>query len=105
RDDIRLVSLEGEARKDRAARLKAHEEADVSILCLPDAAVHEVAADLKAMGARIIDASTAHRTDPDWVYGFPEMAAGQRAAIAGAQLVSNPGCWATCVIALVRPLV
>lgn len=105
RDDIRLISLPEAVRKDRAARLDAFAEADVSILCLPDPAVHEVAPDLKAMGARVIDASTAHRVDPDWVFGFPEMAKGQRAAIAGAQRVSNPGCWSTCAIALIRPLV
>jgi len=105
RDDIRLISLSEAARKDRAARLEAFAEADVSILCLPDAAVHEVAPDLKAMGARVIDASTAHRVDPDWVFGFPEMAKSQRAAIAAAQRVSNPGCWSTCAIALIRPLV
>jgi N-acetyl-gamma-glutamyl-phosphate reductase len=105
RDDIRLISLSEAARKDRSARLDAFAEADVSILCLPDAAVHEVAPDLKAMGARVIDASTAHRVDPDWVFGFPEMAKGQRAAIAAAQRVSNPGCWSTCAIALIRPLV
>lgn len=105
RDDIRLISLSEAQRKDRAARLEAFAQADVSILCLPDAAVHEVAPDLKAMGARVIDASTAHRVDPDWVFGFPEMAAGQRQAIAGAKRVSNPGCWSTCAIALIRPLV
>ncbi len=105
RDDIRLISLPEVQRKDRAARLDAFAQADVSILCLPDAAVHEVAPDLKAMGARVIDASTAHRVDPDWVFGFPEMAKGQRAAIAQAPRVSNPGCWSTCAIALIRPLV
>lgn len=105
RDDIRLISLPEAQRKDRAARLDAFAQADVSILCLPDAAVHEVAPDLKAMGARVIDASTAHRVDPDWVFGFPEMAAGQRDAITTAQRVSNPGCWSTCAIALIRPLV
>lgn len=105
RDDIRLISLSDAARKDRAARLEAFAKAEVSILCLPDAAVHEVAPDLKAMGARVIDASTAHRVDPDWVFGFPEMAPGQRAAVAGAQRVSNPGCWSTAAIALLRPLV
>ncbi len=105
RDDIRLISLSEASRKDRAARLAAFAEADVSILCLPDAAVHDIAPDLVQMGARVIDASTAHRVDPDWVFGFAEMSKGQRAAIAGARRVSNPGCWSTCAIALLRPLV
>ena len=80
-------------------------EADVAILCLPDDAAKEAAALAAPYGTRLIDASTAHRVDPDWVFGFPEMAKGQRAALAQASRVSNPGCWSTCAIALVRPLV
>jgi N-acetyl-gamma-glutamyl-phosphate reductase len=105
RPDIRLISLPDESRKSRLARLGAFGEADVAILCLPDAAVHEIMPDLRDMAVRVIDASTAHRTDPDWTFGFPEMDAGQRARIAGAKHVSNPGCYSTGAIALIRPLV
>jgi N-acetyl-gamma-glutamyl-phosphate reductase len=105
RDDIALVQVAAEHRKDRAARLAAYAEADVAILCLPDAAVEEIVDALDGAGTRLIDASTAHRTHPDWAFGFPELAQGQRAKIAGARRVSNPGCWSTCAIALIRPLV
>ena len=105
RRDLSLISLSESARKDRAARLDAFAQADVAILCLPDAAVHDIAPDLAGMDTRIIDASTAHRVDPAWAYGFAEMSADSRAAIAGAQFVSNPGCYPTGGIALIRPLV
>ncbi len=107
RGDITLVKVAPELRKNLSARLAAYAEADVAILCLPDAAAHEIAAACDAQGvrARIIDASTAHRVAPGWTYGFPELAPGQRDAIRGADRVSNPGCWATCAIALLRPLV
>jgi N-acetyl-gamma-glutamyl-phosphate reductase len=107
RADIQLVKVAPELRKDLGARLAAYAEADVAILCLPDAAAHEIAAACDAQGAkaRIIDASTAHRVAPGWTYGFPELAPGQREAIRTADRVSNPGCWATCAIALLRPLV
>jgi N-acetyl-gamma-glutamyl-phosphate reductase len=105
RRDIALISLPEESRKSRLARIGAFGEADVAILCLPDAAVHEIAPDLRNMPVRVIDASTAHRTDPDWVFGFPEMAKGQRERIAKAKFVSNPGCYSTGAIALLRPLV
>lgn len=105
RTDITLVRVEESRRKDAAAREAALAEADVAILCLPDAAAKEAAALAAPHGTRLIDASTAHRTDPDWVFGFPEMTTGQRDAIATAPRVSNPGCWSTCAIALIRPLV
>ncbi len=105
RPDINLVSLPDESRKSRLARIGAFGEADLAILCLPDAAVHEIAPDLRDMPVRVIDASTAHRTDPDWAFGFPEMDGEQRARIAGAKHVSNPGCYSTGAIALIRPLV
>ena len=104
RADVALISLSEADRKDRGARLAAHARADVSILCLPDAAVHDIAADLSSMAARVIDASTAHRTDPDWVYGFPELDRDARARIARASRVSNPGCYPTGAIGLLRPL-
>jgi N-acetyl-gamma-glutamyl-phosphate reductase len=66
--------------------------------------VREIAPDLREMPVRVIDASTAHRTDPDWVFGFAELAPGQRGAIAGAKTVSNPGCYPTGAIALIRPM-
>ena len=105
REDIRLRRVDPERRKDPAARLEAYDAADVAILCLPDDAAREIVAASRGMNTRIIDASTAHRVDPDWVFGFPEMAAGQREKIAAARYVSNPGCWSTCAIALIRPLV
>ena len=105
RRDLSLISLSESARKDRAARLDAFAQADVAILCLPDAAVHDIAPDLAGMDTRIIDASTAHRVDPAWAYGFAEMSADSRAANAGARFVSNPGCYPTGGIALIRPLV
>jgi N-acetyl-gamma-glutamyl-phosphate reductase len=106
--DIELVSLAPEARKDTAAKQKLYGEADVVILCLPDEAAKEAAQLIGAMGAdapRVIDASSAHRVAPSWVYGFPELVAGQGEAIASAKKVSNPGCHATGAIALLRPLV
>ena len=104
RSDITLISLPEDRRKDAAARADAFAQADVAILCLPDDAAIEAAAICATLPTRLIDASTAHRVNPDWVFGFPEMAAGQRAAIAAAKRVSNPGCYSTCAIALLRPL-
>ncbi|MFW5642016.1 MAG: N-acetyl-gamma-glutamyl-phosphate reductase [Roseicyclus sp.] len=105
RRDIALISLSEQNRKSRLARIGAFGEADVAILCLPDDAVREIAPDLRGMPVRLIDASTAHRTDAAWVYGFAEMTAGQRDRIAQAKAVSNPGCYSTGAIALLRPLV
>jgi N-acetyl-gamma-glutamyl-phosphate reductase len=105
---VELVSLPPEARKDPAAKQKLCREVDVVILCLPDAAAKEAAHLIDAMGAdapRIIDASSAHRVAPGWVYGFPELVAGQGESIASAKRVSNPGCHATGAISLLRPLV
>jgi len=104
RTDIALISLPEVLRKDTAARADAFAQADVAILCLPDEAAIQAAAICADLPTRLIDASTAHRVNPDWVFGFPELAAGQRAAIAVAKRVSNPGCYSTCAIALLRPL-
>jgi N-acetyl-gamma-glutamyl-phosphate reductase len=104
RDDITLISLPEEQRKSRLARLGAFAEADVAILCLPDAAVHEIAPELASQPCRVIDASTAHRTDPNWEFGFAELDAGARDRIAGAKYVSNPGCYSTGAIALLKPM-
>lgn len=107
RDDIALVRIDPALRKDIPARLAAFAEADVAILCLPDTAAKEIVAacDGAGLATRIIDASTAHRTHADWTFGFPEMARSQREALRTARRVSNPGCWSTCAIALLRPLV
>lgn len=105
RADIELIRLDPERRKDPAARIEAYAAADVAILCLPDAAVHEIVPQVAHLPVRLIDASTAHRVAEGWTFGFPEMAKGQRTAIAKAKNVSNPGCWSTAAIALIRPLV
>lgn len=107
RDDVALVRIDPALRKDIPARLAAFAEAEVAILCLPDAAAKEIVAacDAAGLATRIIDASTAHRIHPDWRYGFPELSPDQRAAIRSARRVANPGCWSTCAIALIRPLV
>jgi len=107
-DGLRLLSIPAADRKDAAARQALMAEADVIILCLPDAAAREAVALADALGPnapRILDPSSAHRTAPGWVFGFPELAPGQPAAIASARHVSNPGCYATGAIALLRPLV
>lgn len=105
RADITLLSIDAEKRKDPDARKALLNAADVVILCLPDDAAREAVALIDNDRTRVIDASTAFRTAPDWVYGFPEMTAGQTAAIASATRVSNPGCYPTGFIALIRPLV
>lgn len=103
--DIDVVSIDPAKRKDPAARAKLLNGCDASILCLPDAAAREAVALVSNPAARILDASSAHRTAPGWVYGFPEMAPAQRDAIRTARRVSVPGCYPTGFIALVRPLV
>jgi N-acetyl-gamma-glutamyl-phosphate reductase len=105
---VAVRSIAPERRKDPAARREIMAEVDLVVLCLPDAAAKEsvaLADSLGNKGPRIVDASTAHRTAPGWVYGFPEMAAGQADAVRAARRVSNPGCYPTGAIALIRPLV
>ncbi|MCM2563901.1 N-acetyl-gamma-glutamyl-phosphate reductase [Lutimaribacter sp. EGI FJ00015] len=105
RDDITLVQLPHDLRKDADARGDAFAQADVAILCLPDDAAREAVDLARPHGTRIIDASTAHRVNPDWAFGFVELDAAQRDRIAQAQYVSNPGCYSTGAIALLYPLV
>lgn len=105
RDDVKLITLPEELRKDVEARRECLNSADVSFLCLPDAAAIEAVGLVDNPNARIIDASTAHRTNPDWVYGLPELSAERRESIRTAKRVANPGCYATGFISLVAPLV
>ena len=93
RDDLDLLSIDPDLRKDAAARSHCINSADVAILCLPDAAAKEAVSLVSSPTVKILDASTAHRTAEDWVYGFPELNPKQREAIATARFVSNPGCY------------
>lgn len=105
---VTLHSIDHAHRKDPAARKEAMAAADLVVLCLPDAASREAVEMAETLGAnapRLLDASTAFRTAPGWVYGFPELSAAQAEAISGALRVSNPGCYPTGAIALLRPLV
>jgi N-acetyl-gamma-glutamyl-phosphate reductase len=105
RTDLEVVQLADRDRKDSRARAGALNEADVVILCLPDEAAREAVALIENPAVRVIDASTAHRVAEGWTYGFPELEPGQRARIAAARFVANPGCYPTGFLALARPLV
>jgi N-acetyl-gamma-glutamyl-phosphate reductase len=105
RRDVELVSIDPAMRKDADARRALLNGADAVILCLPDEAAKEAVSLIENDTVKVIDASTAYRVAPDWVYGFAEKTKDQRAKIAGAKRVSNPGCYPTGFIALVRPLV
>jgi len=105
RDDLELLNIPEAQRKDPSARRERIRAADVSVLCLPDDAAREAASWVAGTRARLIDASTAHRVAPGWIYGLPELGAQQRAAIRHAQLVSNPGCYASAFILLINPLI
>ena len=105
---VEVRSIAPERRKDAGARREMMASVDAVVLCLPDAAAKESVALALGLGVRapkLLDASTAHRVDPDWAYGFPELAPGQAEAVARAPRVANPGCYPTGAIALVRPLV
>jgi N-acetyl-gamma-glutamyl-phosphate reductase len=104
RADIELISIDPARRKDVSARKEIINRADVVILCLPDDAAREAVGFIDNDRTRVIDASTAYRTAEGWAYGFPEMTPTQRAVIAAARRVSNPGCYPTGFIGLVRPL-
>lgn len=105
RADLRLLTLPEAERKNPQRRAEAINACDVAILCLPDEPARQAAASIVNPAVRVIDASSAHRTDAGWVYGFPEMNAQQGRLIAQARRVSNPGCYPTGAIALLGPLV
>ncbi len=106
RKDIDLIILPDEIRKDLNARREALNSADISFLCLPDAAAIEAVSLISNDKTAVIDTSTAHRVDPDWTYGFPELLNGkQRELIKNSKRVANPGCHASGFVALVEPLV
>jgi len=105
RDDIEVLRIEGDKRKDVGERARLLNAADVAFLCLPDAAAKEAAALVNNPKTCLIDASTAHRTAPGWAFGLPELSPEQRAHIRAAKRISNPGCHASCFILLLRPLV
>ncbi len=105
RTDLVVASLPEDRRKDPAARAEMINSVDAVILCLPDEASREAVGMIQNDQVRVIDASTAFRTAPGWTYGFPEMSAVQRQAVATSRRVSNPGCFPTGFIALVRPLI
>ena len=105
RTDIDMLLIDEARRKDRLERKKLMDAADIVFLCLPDAAAIEAVELVENPKTRIIDASTAHRTSPDWDYGFPELSGAHRAAIQNSKRVANPGCHATGFISVVYPLV
>ena len=104
RENISLIRLPEELRKDVSARREAINSADVVYLCLPDDAAREAVTLLENKNTTIIDTSTAHRTENGWTYGFPEIK-GQREKIKNSNLIANPGCHASGFVALVQPLV
>lgn len=105
REDISLIALPEQLRKDVAARRDAINGADAVFLCLPDDAAREAVGLVENKNTVVIDASTAHRTSPGWAYGFPELSAEHRAAIVNGKRIANPGCYASGFLALVYPLV
>jgi len=105
RTDIEVLRIDADRRKDPDERARLLNAADVAFLCLPDAASREAAARVTNPSTCLIDASTAFRTDPTWVFGLPELCAGQRSAIRGSKRIANPGCHASAFILLLRPLV
>ncbi|MEY2685862.1 MAG: hypothetical protein RL375_60 [Pseudomonadota bacterium] len=105
RADVELLRIDADKRKDSVERARLLNAADVAFLCLPDAAAREAVALVTNPATCLIDASTAHRTEAAWVYGLPELSAGQRDALRRAKRIANPGCHATAMVLLIRPLV
>lgn len=105
RGDVEVVSLPEAERKDAAARAEMLNGCDLAILCLPDDAARDAVEMIENDDVRVIDASTAHRVADGWVYGFPELKAGQNGQIAEAKRVANPGCYALSSVAMIHPLV
>ncbi len=105
RNDIEILKISEELRKDSAERARLINMSDYTFLCLPDEASREAVSFVDNDHVRIIDASTAHRTNPDWAYGFPELSAEHRAKIEGSNRVAVPGCYASGFNAIVYPLV
>lgn len=105
RPDIEVLRISPELRKDSAERARLLNAADVAFLCLPDAAAIEAAALVSNPRTCLIDASTTHRIHPDWRFGLPELAAGQRDELRASKRIANPGCHASAFILLARPLV
>jgi len=105
RDDIRLLSLDERSRKDETARKEMLNNVDVAVLCLPDAAAREAVRLIENPDVKVIDASSAHRTTPGWVYGMPEYETDQREIIIDAKRVTNPGCYAISAVSMIHPLV
>lgn len=103
RDDIELITLPDELRKDSSARREALNSADIAFLCLPDAAAIEAVSLIDNENTAVIDTSTAHRTADGWTYGFPEIS-GQKEKIKASKRIANPGCHASGFISLVAPL-
>lgn len=105
RDDIELLSISSELRKDTAERKRLINESDITFLCLPDAAAREAVSLVENDSVRIIDTSTAHRTESGWAYGFPELSAAHRDAVKTGKRIAVPGCHASGFISLLYPLV
>jgi N-acetyl-gamma-glutamyl-phosphate reductase len=105
RGGVEVVSIAPEKRKDVGERKRLLNAVDIAVLCLPDDAARESVAMIENGDTKVLDASTAHRVLPDWTFGFPEMDKGQAQRIRQSRRVANPGCWSTCFIALMRPLV
>ncbi|OYU29158.1 MAG: N-acetyl-gamma-glutamyl-phosphate reductase [Burkholderiales bacterium PBB2] len=105
RQDVEVLRIDADKRKDPAERARLLNAADVAFLCLPDAASREAAAMISNPKTCLIDASTAHRTVPGWAFGLPELCKSQREAIRAAKRIANPGCHASAFILALRPLV
>lgn len=105
RDDIEVLPIPEDKRKDLATIKEVASQADLVFLCLPDQAAKDVVEVLQDLSCKVIDASTAHRTNPDWAYGFPELGPDYRENIAQCRFIANPGCHASGAIAILAPLI